>query len=345
VADWAEALCCAQRWQDARDKAERAAHLASSLPNNGLEGQALYALGRALGGLGQEQPAEVALLKAHGLYMNVRNKYYRGKIERELSAIHRVRGEYQEALRFLDMALATEASMQREAAMHLGAQQRAKERIDSLKREKSATERVLFNVLPDSIARRMLSGAPRIADERSDVSVVFADVVGFTELVSRTKATDLLEMLDRIFSHLDALTHRHGLAKIKTIGDAYMAAGGVPDSQPDHLERCASLALAMRDTLGELNRAQNTTLALRIGLHVGPVVAGVIGSSRLSYDLWGETVNIASRLESSGVPGRIHVSAQVRDRLRPAFAFQSRGAVALKGLGEMETYFLDAALQ
>ena len=343
-ADWAEALCAAERWPEAFEKADRGAELARALGNAGLEGQALYAAGRALIALGEEGRAEESLLRAHDLYAHARNKFYRGKIERELSGIYRGRGEFRRALEFLDLAIATDASMKREAAMHLSAQQRARERIDGLKRDKVATERVLFNVLPDSIARKILAGAPRIAEERSDVSILFADVVGFTELASRIAAFDLLEMLDRIFSRFDALTQRHGLAKIKTIGDAYMAAGGVPEATADHLERCARLALAMRDSLAELNRNQDSALALRIGLHAGPAIAGVIGSARLSYDLWGETVNLASRLESSGLPGRIQVSAQVRDRLQSQFAFRSRGMVALKGVGDVETHFLDGAL-
>lgn len=342
--DWAEALCAAGRWDEARAQAEKAVAMTQSIGSPGAEGQARYALARILLGLGMEQAAEQILLRAHALYATQRNKNYRGKIERELSGVFRRRGDYRQALEYLDLAIATEASMQREAAMHLGAQQRAREKMEGLKREKNATERVLFNVLPDTIARRILAGAPRIAEERQDVSILFADLVGFTELASRVAATDLLEMLDRIFSHFDRLAREHGLAKIKTIGDSYMAAGGVPDAQADHLERIARLALAMRDTLGELNRSQGSPLALRIGVHAGPVVAGVIGSSRLSYDLWGETVNVASRLESSGIPGRIHVSAVVKERLRPQFIFRPRGRVMLKGVGEVETYFLDGTL-
>lgn len=218
--------------------------------------------------------------------------------------------------------------------------QRAQREIAKARQDRENAERVLFTVLPQAIAVRMTRGEPRIADEIPDVSVIFADLVGFTAMSTRTKPRELLELLDRVFSEFDRLTTSFQLEKVKTIGDAYMAVGGALTASPDHLENAARLAIEMVRAAGRLSPEPGTKLAIRIGLHVGPVIAGVIGSSRLSYDLWGETVNLASRLESSGAAGRICVSADVAQRLVPRFSFEPREPIRLKGFGEMRTFFL-----
>jgi len=345
LVDLAEALCNAGSWEDAERHAERASVIAQARPYNGPLGQALYCTARALLAAGNDEAAEKALRQSHALFDETGNKNYKSKVERELSKLYRARGDYACAFEFLERAISTENAMRGNAAMNQMTQHRVREKLDALKREKDAAERVLFNVLPNSIARRVVSGAGRIAEDVADASVLFADVVGFTDLAARIAPGDLLQLLDRIFSKFDALTAEHGLEKIKTIGDAYMAAGGVPEPLADHLERCARLALSMLDAMAVLNRTDGSTLSLRIGLHVGRAVAGVIGSARLTYDLWGETVNFASRLESSGMPGRIHVSASVRDRLHTSFAFTPRGRVSLKGIGEVVTHFLEGPLE
>lgn len=207
-----------------------------------------------------------------------------------------------------------------------------------LARERARSEALLENLLPTPIAARLKDGPKIIADGLASVTVLFGDLKGFTGLATQLTPEELVERLDRVFSAFDALAQRHGLEKIKTMGDAYMAVAGAPFPRADHAVVAARMALAMIDTLHELE----PTLALRIGLASGPVVAGVIGRTKQSYDLWGETVNLASRMESHGVPGRIQVSRQTRELLAdaPELEIESRGLVELKGLGPTETFLV-----
>jgi class 3 adenylate cyclase len=186
----------------------------------------------------------------------------------------------------------------------------------------------------------MTRGEGRIAEELADVSVLFADIAGFTKLSTHTAPRDLLTLLEQIFSEFDRLTGQFQLEKVKTIGDAYMAVGGALAPLPGHAENAVRLGLAMIAAIDTIRMAKGMPLAIRIGLHAGPVVAGVIGENRLAYDLWGESVNLASRLESSGAPGRIHVSAAVAERLRGTFDFEQRGTIELKGFGPVPTFFV-----
>ncbi len=208
--------------------------------------------------------------------------------------------------------------------------------LDRLHRE---NERLLLNVLPASIAAKLKQQAGIIAEGFDDVSVLFTDIVGFTALSERLSPTELIELLNRVFSSFDELAEEHGLEKIKTIGDAYMVAGGLPEPRPDHLESMATFALAMQERVRELNPEFNG-LSLRVGLHTGRVIAGVIGIRKFIYDIWGETVNTASRLESHGIPGCVHVSDTVFERLQGRFNFEPRGLIELKGRAPMQTYFL-----
>ena len=208
--------------------------------------------------------------------------------------------------------------------------------------EQERSERLLRNVLPDPIADRLKQRPGEvIADSFAEATVLFADLVGFTTLSARTPPDALVEMLDDVFSRFDELSERHGLEKIKTIGDAYMAAAGVPTPRPDHAEAAAAMALDMNDALADVNRRRGLALSLRIGLHSGPVVAGVIGSRKFIYDLWGDTVNVASRMESHGVPGRVHVSPETRARLEERFVLTERGTIDVKGRGPMTTWLLE----
>jgi adenylate cyclase len=210
--------------------------------------------------------------------------------------------------------------------------------LDHLHRE---NERLLLNVLPASIAAKLKQQVGIIAERFDDASVLFADIVGFTPLSARLSPSELVESLNCIFSGFDELADHHKLEKIKTIGDSYMVAGGLIEQNADHLTAMATMALAMHENV----RKSNTdfgSLGLRIGLHAGSVIAGVIGIRKFIYDVWGDTVNTASRLESHGAPGRTHVSETVFERLRGRFAFESRGTIELKGRGPMNTYFLDA---
>lgn len=208
-------------------------------------------------------------------------------------------------------------------------------------RAKAESERLLLNILPEPIANRLRGGERVIADRFEDASLLMADIVGFTEMSSRLSADALVEMLNGIFSELDLIVDRYGLEKVKTIGDAYMVIGGVPEASEDHLERMAGFALDMAQTVAALQTRQREPIRMRIGINAGPVVAGVIGQKRTIYDVWGDTVNLSSRMESLGEPGRIQVTPQVYERLKGAFDLSPRGEIDVKGKGPMSTWWLE----
>jgi class 3 adenylate cyclase len=211
----------------------------------------------------------------------------------------------------------------------------------SLTEAHEQSERLLLNVLPLPIALRLKSGESMIADRYESVSVLFADIVGFTKLSARTTPEGLVSMLDAMFSRFDTLAEQHGLEKIKTIGDAYMVVGGLPIVADDHCERVARFALLMQPAIEDLaDQFELRNLSVRIGIHTGAVVAGVIGRKKFTYDLWGDTVNTASRMESHGETGRVHVSEEVYEVLKERFVFEERGAIEVKGKGVMRTWFL-----
>jgi class 3 adenylate cyclase len=205
--------------------------------------------------------------------------------------------------------------------------------------ERGRSERLIRNVLPEAIAERLKGDERRIAEHFPEATVLFADLVGFTPLAERLTPEQLVAALDDIFSEFDDIADRHGLEKIKTIGDAYMVVGGVPAPRADHARAIAEMALDMRAAIAGRQVADGTRLALRIGIHTGPVVAGVIGKRKFIYDLWGDTVNLASRMESHGVEGGIQVTEATRLRLGDAFRFEERG-VTVKGKGEVRTFLL-----
>ena len=204
--------------------------------------------------------------------------------------------------------------------------------------ERERSERLLLNILPASIAERLKSSQAAIADHSDEVTVLFADIVGFTLLSARKTPQALVQMLDRIFSEFDALAETHGLEKIKTIGDAYMAAAGLPERRADHASAAACMAQGMLEAVARIAAETGEALALRIGLHSGPVVAGVIGTKKFSYDMWGDTVNTASRMESHGMPGTVHCSGATAALLESDFALTARGAIQVEGKGEMHTF-------
>ena len=208
--------------------------------------------------------------------------------------------------------------------------------------EQDRSERLLLNVLPSPIAARLKQGEAVIADGFPEVTVLFADLVDFTRRSQETTPEQVVRVLDGLFSALDRLAERHGLEKIKTIGDAYMAVGGLPEPRPDHAEAVAEMALAVREEVPRHRDPGGQPLAVRIGIDTGPVVAGVIGRRKFSYDLWGDTVNTASRMESRGVAGCIQVTERTYRRLRDGYRFERRGPVQVKGKGELVTWFLVA---
>jgi len=199
------------------------------------------------------------------------------------------------------------------------------------------SERLLLNILPRPVAERLKRHNGVIADSFPEVTVLFADLVDFTSFSARISPAAVVALLNEIFSSFDQLAEKHGLEKIKTIGDAYMVVGGLPTPRVDHVEAVAEMALDMQQALH--NRG-DAALQLRIGMHTGPVIAGVIGTSKFIYDLWGDTVNIASRMESHGLVGSIQVTPETYGRLRHGYVFEERGAVHVKGKGEISTYLL-----
>lgn len=214
------------------------------------------------------------------------------------------------------------------------------EALGALRVEQEKSEALLVNVLPGSIAARLKATDATIADHFDATSILFADVVDFTPLSQRLPPAEVVGILDRLFSHFDALVERHGLEKIKTVGDCYMAAAGVPDPHEDHARRAALLALDMRDAVRTSGAAGREGLELRIGINSGPVVAGVIGRKRFIYDLWSDAVNTASRMESHSTPGEIQITRATYELLGDEFVCTPRGTILVKGKGEMETWFL-----
>ncbi|EDN68657.1 adenylate/guanylate cyclase [Beggiatoa sp. PS] len=210
----------------------------------------------------------------------------------------------------------------------------------ALKVEQEKSERLLLNILPLSIAQRLKQEEQIIADHFTNVTVLFADIVGFTQLSERLSAKKLVELLNEIFSTFDKLVEKHGLEKIKTIGDAYMVVGGLPVPIEDSVTPIAEMALDMQEALAQFNRRYHYDLKIRIGIHNGAVVAGVIGLKKFAYDLWGDTVNTASRMESHGIAGCIQVSNRVYDALEDKYVLTKRGTIEIKGKGEMITYML-----
>jgi adenylate cyclase len=206
--------------------------------------------------------------------------------------------------------------------------------------ERAKSERLLRNVLPPAIAERLKKDPSHIADGFSDVTVLFADIVGFTVLAARLPPAEVVSLLNRLFTAFDDLAEERELEKIKTIGDAYMVVGGLPEPREDHAQAVAELALAMREAVATVARDTGHALVVRIGIHSGPVVAGVIGKKKLSYDLWGDTVNTASRMESHGVPGEIQISETTCERLKASFDVEARGTIEVKGKGELATWML-----
>ena len=225
--------------------------------------------------------------------------------------------------------------LERDAAF--GALERS---LADLTREREKSERLLRNILPDTIAERLKNNVSTIAETYSSVSVLFADLCGFTTFSERVDASQLVDLLDDIFSAFDHLANAYGVEKIKTIGDAYMAVAGLPEARDDHAEAVAGMALGMLEAFRGVMRNRGLSMEVRIGIHSGPVVAGVIGKHKFSYDLWGDTVNTASRMESHGEPSRVHVSQGTYTLLQDRYRFTDRGEMNVKGKGMQQTYFL-----
>lgn len=210
--------------------------------------------------------------------------------------------------------------------------------FDQLQAEREKSEQLLLNVLPRAIAQRMRAGETTIADHHPEVTVLLADLVGFTALAAHIEPAQIVSFLNEIFSGFDCLVDQQRLEKIKTIGDAYMVVGGLPRPRADHAEAAARLALEMRKALAEFNQQYGTAIQLRIGINTGPVVAGVIGRKRFAYDIWGDTVNVACRLETLAQPGAIQVSQSTFERLKAKFSFEGPRLFEMKGGSQHTAY-------
>jgi adenylate cyclase len=209
-----------------------------------------------------------------------------------------------------------------------------------LDQERARSQSLLLNILPQAIIDRLGDRETTIADRYASVTVLFSDLVGFTSISSELEPQLLVSELNRLFSEFDALCERTEVEKIKTIGDAYLAVGGLPGTRADHATAVAELALGMVEAVARLNVSTGRDWRIRIGVHSGPVVAGVIGTRKFVYDVWGDTVNVASRLESSAEPNQIHVSEPVAEALRGTFDLEPRGTIDLKGKGDTESFLL-----
>jgi adenylate cyclase len=215
-----------------------------------------------------------------------------------------------------------------------------KQAEEILRAEQEKSERLLLNILPEMIADRLKKGDSNIADGFAEVTILFADIVGFTEISSRTSPQELVELLNKIFSAFDRLSEQYGLEKIKTIGDNYMVAGGLPLPCTNHAESIAEMALEMQQEIMKFSDESGNPLNIRIGINTGPVVAGVIGTKKFIYDLWGDAVNTASRMESQGLRGKIQVSDSTYQLLCDKYLLEKRGKINVKGKGAMTTYLL-----
>ncbi|MCX6928700.1 MAG: response regulator [Verrucomicrobia bacterium] len=227
-----------------------------------------------------------------------------------------------------------------EVALRVGHAAHLKALFDQLQAERENAERLLLNTLPRAIAERMKKGEVNIADQHPDVTVLVADLVGFTTLTTLIGPDQVVYLLNEIFSSFDVVAEKYGLEKIKTIGDAYMVAGGIPVPRSDHAEAVAQMAIDMLDEIQRFNRSYNASINLRIGISTGPVVAGVIGRRKFAYDLWGDTVNLACRLESLGQAGKILVSEATFERLKNKYRFDNGRSAEIKGRGNENVFTL-----
>lgn len=223
--------------------------------------------------------------------------------------------------------------------------QSQKERVlRALAQEQARSDKLLLNILPESIANRLKAENLEIADSHEAVTILFADLVNFTHISAEMPADKLVTFLNQIFSRFDALTEKYGLEKIKTIGDAYMVVGGLPQARADHAQAVAAMALEMQRALQEVAGDSGKELSMRIGINSGPVVAGVIGSSKFSYDLWGDTVNVASRMENLAMSDTIQVTEKTYELLKDHYVFTPLGAIAVRGRGKVRAYVLTGKL-
>ncbi len=331
-----------QRYDDAFFHYNEALQIADALNDDLIKIYAFQNRGELYAFLNSHENAEADLLEAKRLAEHLGTKNLLSENLKSLSHLKEKMGDSAAALDYFKRFHDVHTTMSDESSQSRLHNLQITHELQSLQREQELTERLLFNMLPEPIASRLKKGENLIADNANDVTVLFADIVGFTKLSTRVSATELVKMLNRIFLTFDEIAERYGLEKIKTIGDAYLVVGGVPTPRADHAEAVATMALDMMTSLRSMKFSQTEVLNVRIGIHTGQVVAGVIGKKKFAYDVWGDTVNTASRMESHGEVGRIHLSETTAHLLQEKFVVEPRGTIDVKGKGAMNTYFLIA---
>jgi class 3 adenylate cyclase len=305
------------------------------------EVSALRAQSRVLGGLALGTSV-VAVLIAAWMLMVQRRRVLAPLARVQESAVAVSRGDFDRPIEHqskdeMGQLVGTFNEMLKNTRESMGALQQSN---DELKAEKERSDQLLLNILPAAIANRMQSGETSIADEFPSVTVLFADLVGFTSLTERLGPHEIVRMLGEVFGLFDAQLSRHGIEKIKTIGDCYMAVGGAPQATADHARRTADFALGIRDDFRKWSEKNGLDLRIRIGMHSGTAIAGIVGTQRFVYDIWGDVVNVASRMETTCRPGEIQVSEPTYVQLRDLYDFEEVGTVEIKGKGPMRTWVL-----
>lgn len=313
---------------------------AADLPQNLLETEKNK--GNTYRQLGQPDKAAECFLRCLNLATRIGNKQAMADILQALYELKKYNGDWQQALTYFEQCVALRNEIRTAEAEKQIANLKVGYDLELKAREMIAVERVLHNVLPQKIAARIRAGEEQIVERFSNASVLFADIVGFTTWSAGMDVNELAGYLDTFFKAFDKLAEKYGVEKIKTIGDAYMCASGLPEPCEDHAERMALFALAMEQQMETFKHTN--PIELRIGIHTGEVVAGVIGANKYSYDLWGDTVNTASRMESHGMPGKIQVSDEFRSLLQHKFMFKQRGCIEVKGKGTVRTWLLEGVL-
>ncbi|MBK9246521.1 MAG: tetratricopeptide repeat protein [Ignavibacteria bacterium] len=287
--------------------------------------------------------AEKYFLQSIALSEELGRKQSLYELLKMLSSLLEKTNRNSEAFEYFKKFYALEKEVQSEETKKLAQKAAYERQIGEMQREQEVTERILHNILPKEIAIRIRRGDQKIVENFDSVSVLFADIVGFTEISERISPEELVDGLDKIFNTFDALAEKHGCEKIKTIGDCYMVVAGLPIQCDNHAERLAALSIDMLASIEKMkNLIDGVSINMRIGVHSGSVVAGIIGKNKYSYDLWGDAVNLASRMESHGVAGKIHVSESfVKSLGNTLYEFTLRGEMGIKGKGDMKTYFLN----
>lgn len=287
------------------------------------------------------QKAEQHLQEALALAQSTDSKSIILKPLQLLSKLYKQAKHWDKYAEYIDKAHETEKEVRNAEAIKAATGYEIQKKLATEEGARKATEKILHNILPQSIAERIRNGEEKIIQRYDSATVLFADMVGFTVWSEQRDVNEVAETLNHIFNLFDELANEFGVEKIKTIGDAYMCVSGLPEPCADHAERMARMALAMND---KINQAYpHGDIKLRIGIHCGEVIAGVLGKNKYAYDLWGDTVNTASRMESHGVADKVHVSEDFRKLLADKFCFAERGAIEVKGKGEMRTWFLTGA--